>query len=89
MKTLEDLYKEVQNNDALKEKFIAAAKENTLADFLKENGCDATVKDVMDFMRGAKERALNENELEKVAGGCSFTNYASCGCITTYDYIPC
>ena len=81
MKTLQELYGEIQQDDALKEKFIAAAKENTLAGFLAEHDCDAQVRDVMAFMRGIKERALSDDEMDKVAGGCSSGETFGCSTI--------
>ena len=78
MKSFEELYREIQSSETLKEKFIAAAKESRLVAFLKEHDCDASVKDVMDFIKGVKERSLSDNDLEKVAGGCSSTETFGC-----------
>ena len=78
MKTIEELYKEVIGNDGLKEKFITATKEGSLADFLKEHECDADVKDVMTFVNGVKESAVSDDDLDKVAGGCCTS--VTCGC---------
>ena len=78
MKTMEELYKEVIGNDELKEKFIAATKEGKLADFLKENDCDADPKDVVRFVDGVKDSAVSDADLDKVAGGCCTS--VTCGC---------
>ena len=81
MQTLEELYREIQINDELKEKFISAAKESRLTDFLKEHDCDASVRDVMDFMNGVKGRTISDDDLDKVAGGCASTETFGCSTI--------
>ena len=43
MKTLEELYKEVQGNEELKKEFIAAFKEGRLEEFLKSQNSDAGI----------------------------------------------
>ena len=70
MKTLEELYKEIQGNEELKKEFIAAFKEGRLEEFLKSQNSDATPADVVAFLKGTKEEILSEDDLAKVAGGC-------------------
>lgn len=77
MKTLEELYKEVQGNEELKKEFIAAFKEGGLEEFLKSQGSCATPADVVAFLKGTKEEFLSEDDLAKVAGGCGSS--ATCG----------
>ena len=69
MKTLEDFYKEVQENEELKKEFVSAYKEGSMGEFLEKQKCDATPADVVAF--------LNEDDLSKVAGGCGSS--ATCG----------
>ena len=77
MKTLEDFYKEVQENEELKKEFVAAFKEGRLEEFLKNHDSDATPADVMAFLNGTKEGIASEDDLSKVAGGCMSS--ATCG----------
>ena len=72
MKSLEDLYKEVQENEELKKEFVTAFKEGRTEEFLKTHNCDATASDVMAFLNSKKEEVASEDDLAKVAGGgCS------------------
>ena len=72
MKSLEELYKEVQDNEELKKDFITAFKEGQIESFLKAHDCDAAVSDVMVFLNSTKEEVASEDDLAKVAGGgCS------------------
>ena len=50
MKTIQELYSEVMNNQELKEKFIEAANAGQQEAFLKEHGCDATLEEVKAFL---------------------------------------
>ena len=47
MKSLEELYKEIQDNEELKKEFITAFKEGQIESFLNVHDCDATAADVM------------------------------------------
>jgi hypothetical protein len=69
MKTLEQLYEEIQSNEELKKEFTASIKENTTDDFLKKHDCDANIRSVMAFMNNLKDGELSEDDLESVAGG--------------------
>ena len=75
MKTLEELYKEVQGNEELKKEFIAAFKEGRLEEFLKSQNSDAAPADVVAFLKGTKEEILSEDDLAKVAGGGCMSSY--------------
>ncbi len=83
MKSLEELYKEVQANEELKKEFVLAFKEGRVESFLKAHDCDATAADVMTFLSSAKEEAATEDDLAKVAGGCGSS--ATCGNNCSYD----
>ncbi|MBR0030797.1 MAG: Nif11-like leader peptide family RiPP precursor [Treponema sp.] len=71
MKTLQDLYKEVMASDELKKAFAQAAKDNKVADFLKEHGSDATEEELKAFFaeKAKDDKPLSEDDLENVAGG--------------------
>lgn len=73
MKTFKELYDEILASDELKKEFIeCATNEKDAAAFLEKYDCGATVEELNEFM---KERlaeckaAVNEKELEAVAGG--------------------
>ena len=83
MKTLEELYKEVQENEELKTEFVSAYKEGSMGEFLEKQKCDATPADVMVFLNGTKEEVASEDDLTKVAGGCTSPTYAK-GCLDTF-----
>jgi len=75
MKTIQELYSEVMNDQELKAKFIEAAKAGKQEAFLKEHGCDATLEEVTAFLKAKSEEdePLSVDELENTAGGCDTT----------------
>ena len=81
MKSLEDLYKEVQDNEELKKEFISAYKEGKTEEFMKAHDCEVTADDVMTFLNSTKEETASEDDLAKVAGGgCSSNGCQSDDC---------
>ena len=86
MKSLEELYKEVQENETLKKEFIFAFKGGNIESFLTSHNCDATAADVMAFMNGTKEEIASEDDLAKVAGGCFTSNSCHDTCAYSVDY---
>ncbi len=73
MKTIKELYEEVIGSEELKQKFAEAARENHVEDFLKEQGCDATLAEVEAFLKEIQEKEgeLSDAELDAVSGGCN------------------
>ena len=69
MKTLKELYNEIKSDEDLKEQLKAAAKENKVEEFLKAEGCEATIDEVKAFVASKKE--VNVDELDSAAGGCT------------------
>ena len=73
MKTLQDLYIEVKDDDEKKQAFVEAMKADAIQDFLKQNDCDATEDEVREFleMTAAEDSPmeLSMEELEEAAGG--------------------
>jgi len=72
MKTLQELYNEVRENDELKKKFSEAAKAGRLTEFVRENGCGAAAEEITAFMAAGKENLdglLSAEELAAAAGG--------------------
>ena len=68
MKTIEAIINEIKASEELQKKLEEAAKNNTIAEFLKELGCEATAEE---FAAAAKAQSaeLSEAELDAVAGG--------------------
>ena len=68
MKTIEAIISEIKASEELQKKLAEAAKNNALAEFLKEQGCEATAEE---FIAGLKAQAaeLSDEELGAVAGG--------------------
>ena len=73
MKTMQELYDEVIASKELQAKFIEAEKAGKaeVSEFLKENGCNATLEDVTAFLRakGEEDTSLSLDELQQAAGG--------------------
>lgn len=80
MKTIEELYKEIQNDETLKQEFISSFKEGGVEEFLKAHDCDATAEDVMKYMNSLKDGAVSDDDLDQVAGGC-FSGYSINVCL--------
>ena len=82
MKTLEELYTEVMGSEELKAAFVAAVKEKKIAEFLKEQGCEATEAEVAEFLKSKQgaEGEMADEELDAVAGG---------GCNTAETFLSC
>ena len=72
MKTIEELYKEILENSELKAQAADAIKTQKLDEFLKAQGCEATMEEVKAFLESRKE--VSPDELESAAGGCDDTD---------------
>ena len=73
MKTLQELYSEVMNSDALKTEFLALTEPEQILAFAEKNGCTATMDEIRSFFeeKSAAAGELSEEELAQVAGGKS------------------
>ena len=74
MKTLQELYTEVMNNDALKAEFLALTTPEQIVAFAAKNGCTATMDEIKSFLeeKSAASGELSDEELAQVAGGKGF-----------------
>ena len=76
MKSLQELYDEIMASDELKKQFVALKPEQ-VEEFVKSQGCDATMDDITAFLKAKKneDKELTLDELDNVAGGhgCSQT----------------
>ncbi len=84
MKSLEDLYRDVQQSEELRKEFVTSFKEGNVESFLKAHDCDATPADVMAFLNGMKDEAATEDDLAKVAGGCFTSHTCAPDCCDSY-----
>ncbi len=86
MKSMEELYREIQANEDLKKEFVSAFKEGQIETFLKNHECDAAASDVMAFLTGVKDESISDDDLEKVAGGCDVTPHCTEICTKRIEY---
>ena len=66
MKTIEELYKEIQASKL--QEVLKALSEEELDAFLKKHGCEATAKEFADYVKQA-EGEIGDKAAETVAGG--------------------
>lgn len=73
MKSLEEIYKEMENNSGLRAGFDKAIKNNELGDFLVKLGCENVNEIVLDYYRERRKRGseVSLDELDDVSGGRS------------------
>ena len=71
MKTLQELYNEVITSDELKKEFLEAGKNGKAMEFIKAQGCDATLDEIKAFLdnQAKADKELSVEELENAAGG--------------------
>ena len=71
MKTIQELYNEVMENEELKAQFIEAANAGKQEAFMKEHGCEASLEEAAAFLKAKAEEdaPLSLDELENSAGG--------------------
>lgn len=75
MKTFEELYNEITENEELKKAFEQAQKECKVPEFLKEHGCEVTEESVSAFFAAQSGRELSDDELDNASGGgCGSSN---------------
>ena len=84
MKTIENLYNEVQGNDELKKEFVTSFKEGKVEEFLKAHDCNATAADVQEFLSGKDMEEMSDDDLDNVEvmawGGLLVDLYRQLGC---------
>ena len=84
MKTIEMLVNEIKNSEALQKLLAEAFKNNALATFLKEQGCEAAVEEFIAALKAQAEQ-LSDDALDAVAGGANVLE----GIITTSNGFQC
>ena len=75
MKTLQELYNEVMNSDALKTEFLALTTPEQVVAFAEKNGCPDTLEEIKSFFeeQSAAAGELSDEKMAMVAGGAVFT----------------
>ena len=75
MKTLQELYTEVMDSDALKTEFLALTAPEQVVAFAEKNGCPATLEEIKSFFeeQSAAAGELSDEKMAMVAGGAVFT----------------
>ena len=79
MKTLQELYDEMLAGDEMKNAFVEAARVGTLADLLKEQGCEATADEFVAFLDEKAQGEMTDEELDTAAGGSEEEDAAAVG----------
>ena len=80
MKTLEKLYEEIQADSDLKKKYVKAAEDKKVIDFLRAHDCETTEAELEAFISSKKNnKELADDELDMVSGGGACTTYTSDG----------
>ena len=69
MKTIEELYNEINASEELKKAVSAIKDKGALADFLKEHGCDASADEFEKFVKSQSEGEIGDDAAGAVAGG--------------------
>ena len=71
MKTIEELYKEINASPEHKKAISAIKDKGALADFLKEHGCEASVDEFGKFVKSQSEGEIGDDAAGAAAGGRS------------------
>ena len=72
MKTLDELFKEVKADKALKTELINAVKDGKVEDFFKAHNCKATTAEALDFAKAkiaSGELTIPDDLMEKLIWG--------------------
>ena len=82
MKTIEELYREINASDELK-KAVSAIRDNAaLEAFLKERGCEATADEFVAFIGSQCEGEIGDDAAAAAAGGKSAFDWNDDGTIS-------
>ena len=69
MKTIEELYKEINASEELQKAVSEIKDKEAMAEFLKQHGCEASVEEFGKFVKAQREGEIGDDEVEAVAGG--------------------
>ena len=71
MKTIEIIYNEIKNNEALQAKLVEAVKASKVAEFFKELDCEADMSEIIAYGKKLVNTEISDNELDAIAGGAN------------------
>ena len=69
MKTIEELYNEINASEELQKAVSEIKDKEAFADFLKEQGCEASVDEFEKFVKSQTEGEISDEDVGAVAGG--------------------
>ena len=69
MMTIEELYKEINASEELKKAISEIKDKEAFADFLKEQGCEASVDEFEKFVKSQTEGEIGDDAAGAAAGG--------------------
>ena len=69
MKTIEEMYNEINASEELKKVVSAINDEEAMAEFLKQHGCEASVEEFVKFVNSQREGEISDEDVEAAAGG--------------------
>ena len=69
MKTIEEMYNEINASEELKKVVSAINDEEAMAEFLKQHGCEASVEEFLKFVKAQTEGVISDEDAEAAAGG--------------------
>ena len=71
MKTIEEFYKEIAGSKELQEE-LKKLSDEALGEFLKKHNCEATAKELSDFVKSQTEGEIGDVDVEAATGGAFF-----------------
>ena len=69
MKTIEELYNEINASEKLKKAVSEIKDKEAFTDFLKEQGCEASVDEFEKFVKSQTEGVISDEDAESATGG--------------------
>ena len=69
MKTIEELYNEINASEELKKVVSEIKDKETFAAFLKQHGCSASAEEFVKFVKAQREGEISDDDVAAVAGG--------------------
>ena len=73
MKTLKELFAEIEGSEALKNELKAIKDEGALEEFLKKNGCEAAAEELAAYVNAQSEGELGDDVAASAVGGTGDT----------------
>ena len=69
MKTVEELYKEINTSEELQKVVSTIKGKEAMAEFLKQHGCEASVEEFLKFVKAQTEGEISDEDAGAAAGG--------------------